>query len=233
MWRRPPNRVEVELARTLLGKLAPELQSAARLMTHGEVIAGLESIAHKPKFLDWSGHLSVQLVDLLRKDNERNWRDLALHRKDGRRMYTALQEQLRAGTLQSDWNDLAEDQFQRIVSIPGNVAERLKVKAMNAVARGERAETVMTEIRMAAPHLLRWQVGTLARTSVSSLSEELTELRASGLGLGWYVWRTSEDSRVRRAHQKMDGVVVAYDDPPNPESLFHERSTLGHYLPVS
>lgn len=58
------------------------------------------------------------------------------------------------------------------------------------------------------------------------ISEE--QRRAQEIGIEWYQWSTSRDARVRSSHQKMDGVLVAWDDPPSPEQLNGEPST-GRY----
>jgi len=60
-------------------------------------------------------------------------------------------------------------------------------------------------------------------------STALTQARSEELELPAYVWMTSHDSRVRDSHRNMDGVIVLWRDPPSPEALIGERSTLGHY----
>lgn len=63
----------------------------------------------------------------------------------------------------------------------------------------------------------------------SKKSFDITKARAEESGLKAYVWRTSEDQRVRKSHANMEGVIVFWADPPNPEELIGEKSLLGKY----
>ncbi|MEA4813363.1 MAG: hypothetical protein VB112_00435 [Oscillospiraceae bacterium] len=58
----------------------------------------------------------------------------------------------------------------------------------------------------------------------------LTQARAESLGLDWYIWRTSEDQRVRDSHKLMDKVLCRFSDPPSPEALNGEAN-IGTYNP--
>lgn len=44
------------------------------------------------------------------------------------------------------------------------------------------------------------------------------------LGIDWYIWRTSEDERVRPSHKNLNGVLVNVKDPPDPEKLVGAKS---------
>jgi SPP1 gp7 family putative phage head morphogenesis protein len=54
----------------------------------------------------------------------------------------------------------------------------------------------------------------IARTEVARVATELTKARAESAGITHYVWRTSEDSDVRKSHKEMDGKVVAFAIAP-------------------
>ena len=44
------------------------------------------------------------------------------------------------------------------------------------------------------------------------------------------MWHSTHDSRVRRSHAHMDGVICAWSNPPSPEALIGEKS-VGTYNP--
>lgn len=44
------------------------------------------------------------------------------------------------------------------------------------------------------------------------------------IGIHWYVWRTSQDARVRPSHANLDGVLCNWGDPPAPEELIGGES---------
>ena len=80
-----------------------------------------------------------------------------------------------------------------------------------------------------APKLAENRIRLIARTEISRAETDLTRARAERIGADWYQWATSEDQRVRKSHKNMDKVLVAWNDPPNPEVLVNEKSNAGHY----
>ena len=68
-----------------------------------------------------------------------------------------------------------------------------------------------------------------AKQDRSCASTALTQARSEQVGADWYEWLTSEDARVRDSHKKMNGILVAWAQPPSPERLAGEPSGLGPY----
>ncbi len=66
------------------------------------------------------------------------------------------------------------------------------------------------------------------RGVTTSAQSARTRARSTALGVGWYVWRTSEDERVRPSHKNMQGVLVNWKEPPSPEALVG-METCGKY----
>lgn len=56
-----------------------------------------------------------------------------------------------------------------------------------------------------------------------------TKATCEEIGIPAYIWRTCEDQRVRKSHANLEGVIIFWDDPPNPEELIGEQSLLGEY----
>ncbi len=54
----------------------------------------------------------------------------------------------------------------------------------------------------------------VARDQVLKLNGEVTEKRHQEAGVTQYIWRTSEDERVRESHRALDGTKHRYDQPP-------------------
>jgi uncharacterized protein with gpF-like domain len=77
----------------------------------------------------------------------------------------------------------------------------------------------------------------IARTETSKATTGLVMARSSSIGLNWLVWHSTGgiggDGRTRLAHRKMDGILMRWSDPPNPEALFPEKKVkaYGNYLP--
>jgi SPP1 gp7 family putative phage head morphogenesis protein len=54
----------------------------------------------------------------------------------------------------------------------------------------------------------------IARDQVSKLNGKLNQYRQQKLGGEFYIWRTSEDERVRKDHKKLDGRKFSWEKPP-------------------
>jgi SPP1 gp7 family putative phage head morphogenesis protein len=94
--------------------------------------------------------------------------------------------------------------------------------------KGRRASEIADDIRSRFSTGNKANVNLIARTEVSKTSTALTRARSEEIGLNCYIWRTSEDQRVRKSHDHMDGVIVFWRYPPSPEQLAGERS-VGYY----
>jgi len=55
----------------------------------------------------------------------------------------------------------------------------------------------------------------IARDQVGKLNGELTALRQTNLGVTTYIWRTSQDERVRATHSAHNGKKFRWDRPPS------------------
>ena len=55
----------------------------------------------------------------------------------------------------------------------------------------------------------------IARDQVGTLNGQLTKQRQTRLGIKQYIWRTSEDRRVRPLHKPRDGETFSWDNPPS------------------
>lgn len=71
----------------------------------------------------------------------------------------------------------------------------------------------------------------IARDQVSKLNGQLTEQRNRKLNIHKYIWRTSEDERVRESHKVMNGKECRWDDNTlyrnQGEDTWRKRSSIG------
>lgn len=100
-----------------------------------------------------------------------------------------------------------------IKSIPQQYASDVEGKVLGAVRSGTRWETLAGEIED------RYGIATrraqlIARDQVGKLYGNLNEERQTALGVTGYVWRTSQDSRVRDEHEEREGETFEWDDAP-------------------
>lgn len=55
----------------------------------------------------------------------------------------------------------------------------------------------------------------IARDQIGKFYGQTNATRQQELGVTKFVWRTSEDERVRPEHEELDGETFSYDDPPS------------------
>jgi SPP1 gp7 family putative phage head morphogenesis protein len=110
------------------------------------------------------------------------------------------------------------------------VGKRITQFAAEKHLAGARQGEIEKEIRRYAPHLVKSKVQLIARTQLGRAELDLTRTRSEQLGLEYFVWQTSDDSRVRKSHRNMNNVVVPWGNLPSPEALVGEKN-YGTYGP--
>jgi SPP1 gp7 family putative phage head morphogenesis protein len=175
--------------------------------------------------------LAEKMVGRVYNFNARSWREAAMRGTRSRTIYEVMQRELaqRGGWLGTAVGRLVAENARLIRSVPADIAREITAFAAEQQQRGLRAPDIAREIRRRAPYLTWNKIRLIARTEVSKAETALTQARSQDLGLDWYEWQTSEDQRVRVSHRNMNHVLVNWNDPPPPEALVGERSTLGRY----
>lgn len=180
------------------------------------------SLIDLPTLLElWSRQIASRMVLGRLSSTARTWRAAASEAMQGRRVYELLQRELQ-GPVGARVRQLIEQNALLIRTLPQEAA----LQASQEIARRAQAglRPSASEELSVLRHVQRWQARRLARTETAKAQAALTQARAEELNLNWYVWRTSEDERVRPSHRKMDAVLFRFDDPPSPEALAGERS---------
>ena len=89
----------------------------------------------------------------------------------------------------------------------------VREKTVVAFREGKTASTLAKEI--AARHgVAKSRASFIARNELTTLYGNVTKARQVDAGVSKYIWRTSEDSRVRESHRELDGKVFSWDQPP-------------------
>jgi hypothetical protein len=161
--------------------------------------------------------------------NLATWRAAAMKSTRSREIFRSLRAEIERAGLAPEIGIIANRNANMISSLPGELARAVAKKAAGEHQRGGRSLGIESYIRMLAPDLIKSRVKLIARTEIAKAETDLTRLRAERLGIEWYEWETSRDQRVRESHKKMDSVLVAWNDPPQPEALIGEKSSAGHY----
>lgn len=225
-----PRRIEEQYQRAIRRILLPEIPKKEPEESIQDWLKKLAGISEKRDLADAAAWIAGQMVRWVAADNEKSWRAASAKAQRSRMLYRLLQQEM-AGPVGVKVRSIVEENARLISRIPLEVSERLTADVLKMQQAGARPETVMRFLRERFPSMAKWKIKVIGRTETAKASTALTRARAEELDLPFYVWETSRDTRVRPSHKNLQGVLIAFDDPPQPEALIHEHSTLGKGAP--
>jgi SPP1 gp7 family putative phage head morphogenesis protein len=113
---------------------------------------------------------------------------------------------------------MLDEQVTLIKTLPLNAAKVAQDYASKAAQEtGERHESLIRKLQGLEPGYPEYAARRLARTEVAKTQSLIVQAQAESLGIKQYIWRTAEDEDVRASHQKMNGKICSFDDPPEVE----------------
>lgn len=109
--------------------------------------------------------------------------------------------------------DFTAENVALIKSIPQQFFDQVEQRVISGVRTGERHERVAEDIEERFG-VSESRAKLIARDQTLKFYGELNASRQQALGVEKYIWRTSNDERVRDAHSEFDGNTYSWDDPP-------------------
>ena len=201
--------------------------SLAGLDDLGDILQALRDFTHSPTFIEYAESTATKMVTHLFSDAGRTWRQAARANGLGRLIHQALMKEM-----QGPVGNAVRHQINRnaeiIKSLPNDIAKQVNEHVLRESLAGTRASDIAEQIKTMFPHVAKTKANLIARTETSKTSTALTRARSEAVGVDWYIWRTSQDQRVRDSHRIMSGVLVKWTSPPSPEALDKKKS-YGHY----
>lgn len=196
----------------------------------------ISRLAKSPEWREVAWTEAAKMVQGVTAQNSKTWREAARKSRRARMINATLRQELSNNVA---FISLVRSNSKVILSLPSHVAEEVTKKASEGFIQGIRSDKLFKEIKAAAPGIAISKAQLIARTETAKAQAAVTQIRSEQLGIDWFIWRTSEDQRVRHSHKELDGVLVRFSDLPAPEVLFPtrnkdgtiSRSTLGHYGP--
>lgn len=219
-----PKKNPFEFNRRVERQYERELKRLARTITEivrkeanpPAIVRALEVLAASSDFNQWAERRAVNMARSVLVANAETWRKAVVKGTESEKIFSLLSKDF-GGNIK--FQELIKNNAQWIKTIPRTVGEDItKLAAKEAIA-GRRTEEIMREIYKRSPKLAGYKARRIARTEVAKANAAITELRASEAGVGWYIWRTVNDSRVRASHDFMEGILCQFDRPPSPERL--------------
>ena len=96
-----------------------------------------------------------------------------------------------------------------IKSLPEQYLSQVETIVNNGLTSGARYSTIQKEIMGrvgSASSKLAGRIKTIARNEVQTINAQLTLRRSEALGIKRGIYRTSDDEKVRKCHDELDGV---------------------------
>ena len=187
------------------------------------IMQKMQQLTEDKAFIQFCQSAARKMVTGLFQDQGHTWREAARLNGMGRELYNALRKELQ-GARGQRLRDLIDSVSYRIVTFPKDIGQNVADYVAREATKGRRASDIEKEIQAMFPTRTMASAKLIARTQVSMTGTNLTRARAENLGLNWYIWRAvggyGGDGRTRSSHRQMDGVLVNWSDPPNPELLF-------------
>jgi SPP1 gp7 family putative phage head morphogenesis protein len=100
-----------------------------------------------------------------------------------------------------------------IKSVSETYFSDVKKVVLSGIGDGDRADALSDEIESRFG-VSDSKADLIARDQIGKFYGDLNEARQGELGITSYVWRTSQDERVRDEHEQREGVEFDWDDPP-------------------
>lgn len=219
--------------RRMLNVIMRKIQRVIQGVTnYGQMPAALSNYMATREFERLCENAARQTVTMLAVGQQRSWRVAASLSSNGRRIFLALQKELKRKRIGGSINAIIKQNAQLIKTVPQNLAERFSRMSAETQYAGKRPDELLEIFKKQAPHLTTVEARRIARTEMGKAATALVQARCDQFGLGLYIWDTVDDQRVRASHQKMEGVICSWDDPPCPEALAGEKTTYGSYHPA-
>lgn len=219
-------RLELSYQRSIT-RLLNKIFESIDTINPSEIASNVGKIVRSQEFKDLAYKLASNMVLTINVQNKRTWREAAKEIMQGAKVYKMLQNELQ-GNVGGEIQRLIERNARIIRTLPLDICYKVTDHVKEQSLKGIRATDIAKEIQKMFPEKTRANATLIARTETSKTSTALTQARATERGDMWYIWHTSEDGRVRKSHDHMDGVLVHWNNPPAPEILIGKKSE-GYY----
>ena len=169
----------------------------------------------------------AEMTREIRTDSARTWREAAA-KSHSTLPAEAVRKELQ-GPVGARIARIVADNAAYIKTLPQEWARFATQYAHREGFRGKRPEAIEAELRSIMPGHITKNLKCIARTECAKANAAINQARAESVGIRAYFWRCVNDERSRDSHRGMDGVLVFFDDPPDPEALTGTGQPYGRY----
>lgn len=188
-------------------------------MTAQEIAREARRFVETDEVTGYLNRAANRMVRSERAESARSWKEAVTKGTSSRMLYELVQKEMN-GPVGNMVHALIADQVGLIKTIPNNWARWVVDYIYRETLKGKRPEQIEKELREKLPEYCTRNLKCVARTESAKANAAIVQARAEMCGIQAYFWRCVADERSRDSHIGMDGVLVFYNDPPNPEALF-------------
>ena len=164
----------------------------------------------------WARTTAMRMVGEVNRRNKTSWR---LYTEG---MGRVLRQELQNAPIGLAVQQLMAEQVDLITSLPIDAAQHVHENVLRSLSLagrpreqvGEIQEALIESYPTATEAWLRQRAMLIARTETARVASVLTQARAQYVGAESYVWKTAGDWKVRPSHQRLNGSVQQWSDPP-------------------
>ena len=207
-------RTNLSAERTYITQLLSISQEIRRIVRNDkDPVSALRRYARQIE--DWAFTTSNNMIDRVNKHNLKQWAQL----RNSWGIRLNVVEQI------PNYYNLIMENVLYIQSLPLECAENISDLIVNAINTGQRTDDLAKLIQHEADITIG-RAKLIARTETSRSQTIMTEQRAKIAGSDGYIWRTSEDQKVRQSHKMMDNRYVNWATPPTLDGLVGHAGAL-------
>lgn len=222
---RVPKRIENLFGKKLFGAF----QTLVNRITRGNVPVekAMRDFVFSKEADEYIDRAINNMIQQQRVGSAKSWRDMAQRRSAIGREITEYIKHEMSGSVGRRIGELVSENSQYIKTLPAQWADYASKKAFQMTVEGKRPPEIEAELRKVIPAHMQKNLKTIARTESAKANAAIAQARAEDVGIPCYIWRTCRDERVRLSHQRMDGVVCFWNNPPSPENqgFYHPGGT--------
>lgn len=213
---KPRRVIEKRYQATIKGIVKRMRRKLETASTPTQAFTMLRELARSPTMDAAAQMAATAMATQIMQDGYRTWKEVAAAGSKGNEIYYALVKDLNKTNA---FREIIDRNAALIKSVPIDATKALSKAMAEGYEAGMRPEDLKIDILNRFSDLTEARARLIARTETAKAATTLTRVRAQRIGAEWYVWRTSDDARVRSSHEHMEGVLVSWNDPPSPEKL--------------
>ena len=112
------------------------------------------------------------------------------------------------------FRSFVDNNVQKITSVSGGALDEMRELVSHGFRSGMPTNKLSKQIEKRFG-VAKSRAKLIARDQVGKLQGELNRVRQKEVGVHEYIWRTSQDERVRDSHAALDGQKFSWNQPPS------------------